>query len=94
MNVQLKSCSLVIGLVLVSSMAFADWNMSVDDKVGKMTKNLTLTSDQVIAVRPVIQEYKDKMDQIEQDKMLKLRGILTADQLTKMQSMKNDRYSQ
>jgi Spy/CpxP family protein refolding chaperone len=94
MNVQLKSCSLVIGLVLVSSMAFADWNMSVDDKVGKMTKNLTLTSDQVIAVRPVIQEYKDKMDQIEQDKMQKLRGILTADQLTKMQNMKNDRYSQ
>jgi len=84
---------MVIGLVLLSSMAFANWNMSVDDKVNKMTKNLSLTADQVIAVRPIIQEYKDKMDQIEQEKVQKLSGILTSDQLTKMQSMKNEKNS-
>jgi|GEM_PF-6432577 len=93
MKVQLKCCSMVIGLVLLSSMAFANWNMSVDDKVNKMTKNLSLTADQVIAVRPIIQEYKDKMDQIEQEKVQKLSGILTSDQLTKMQSMKNEKNS-
>ncbi len=82
--------SMIIGLVMLSSAAFANMNMSVDDRVSKMTTDLSLTPDQVSAVRPVIQDFKDKVDQLMQEKDQKLSGILSADQMTKMQSMKNN----
>ena len=91
MKIKLICCSMITGLALLSSAAFANMNMSVDDMVNKMTTNLNLTPDQVIAVRPVIQDFKDKMDQIVQEKEQKLSGILSADQMSKMQSMKKDR---
>jgi hypothetical protein len=91
MKIKLICCSMITGLFLLSSAAFANMNMSVDDMVNKMTTNLNLTPAQVIAVRPVIQNFKDKMDQIVQEKEQKLSGILSADQMNKMQSMKKDR---
>ena len=87
MKNKLKCYGMIIGLVLLSSTAFANWNISVDDKINKMTRDLNLTADQIIAVRPVIQDFKDRMDQIMQEKDQKLRGILTADQMSTMQNM-------
>jgi len=93
MKVKLIFCSMITGLVLLSSAAFANMNMSVDDKVNQMKTNLNLTDNQVNEVRPIIQDFKDKMDQIVKEKELKLSAILTPDQVSKMQSMKNDRDS-
>ena len=90
MKVKLMCLGMITSLVLVSSVAFANMNMSVDDMVNKMTTNLNLTSDQVSAVRPVIQDFKDKVDQLMQEKDQKLSGILSTDQMSKMQSMKNN----
>lgn len=91
MRVQLMCSSMVAGLVLLSSAAFAYGNMSAEDRVVKMTKNLNLTSDQVNAVRPIIQDYKNRMEQLEQEKEQKLKAVLTTDQMTKMKQMKKER---
>jgi Spy/CpxP family protein refolding chaperone len=66
--------------------------MTADEKVQKMKKELNLTDDQVNQVRPIIQEYKDKMDALMQEKETKLSSVLTLDQMNKMKKMKNEKY--
>ena len=57
--------------------------MSADEKVEKMKKNLSLTDDQVDKVRPIVQDYKDKMDGLKQDKESKLSSVLSVEQMNK-----------
>jgi hypothetical protein len=73
--------------------------MDVDAKVEKLTKKLGLSEDQANKLKPVLQEKMDKkkalyekkkadMQALHDDYQAKLKGILTPEQLSKYEAMK------
>jgi hypothetical protein len=69
----------------------ANENMSVDEKVEKMKSNLALTDDQANQIKPILQDYKMKKDQLDQDKEQKLSAILNSTQMQQLREMKVDK---
>jgi hypothetical protein len=69
----------------------ANENMSVDEKVMKLKNNLALTDDQANQIKPILQDYKMKKDQLDQDKEQKLSAILNATQMQQLREMKVDK---
>jgi Spy/CpxP family protein refolding chaperone len=78
-------------LLVVTSSVYANKMMNVDEKVDKMKAELNLTPDQANQVKPIIQEYKEKLDTIHKDKEEKLSRILSSDQMNQMKAMKKDK---
>ena len=78
----------VVMLFLFSSPVYADRMINVDEKIQKMKTDLNLTQDQADRIRPIIQDYKDKMEKAHKDKEDKLNQVLSADQMKKLKDMK------
>lgn len=77
-------------VVLLSASVYANKMMSVDEKLQKMRSQLNLTQQEVEQARPIIQEYKDKMDRARQEKEDKLSRIFSPEQMNQLRSMKQD----
>ncbi|MBL8013377.1 MAG: hypothetical protein JNN05_05965 [Candidatus Omnitrophica bacterium] len=81
----------VMSLLLIVSGAQANRMMNVDEKVKDMQRELSLTDNQANEVRPILQDFKDKMENLKQDKESKLSKVLSDEQMTKFRDMKDDK---
>lgn len=71
---------------------------SVDKKLERMTKDLSLTPEQQSSIRTILEEKKSRMDALhEQMKTIKdethqkIQGVLNDEQKAKFESMKKDK---
>jgi Spy/CpxP family protein refolding chaperone len=71
--------------------AATDKYYNLDDRITKMKSDLNLTDAQVKEIKPVMENYKDKIHEARQEKEDKLDKILTSDQKDKMKNYKEDR---
>lgn len=86
----MKKMIATVLLALLATPVFAHEKMDVDAKVDMMKKELNLTDDQVKAVKPILEDYKNAEEQAVKNKEDKLSSVLTKDQMSKMQDLKND----
>lgn len=63
-------------------------NMTTDEKVQKLKKELKLNDDQVNKVRPIIDDFKTNLEKLKQEKENKLSRVLNPDQMNKLQELK------
>lgn len=71
-------------VVLLNSPVRANEMMNVDQKVQKMKAELNLTDDQANQIKPIIQDYKNQMEQAKKNKEDRLRGVLSSQQMDQM----------
>ncbi len=67
---------------------------SPEQCVEKMTKELSLTTDQQTKVKAIVSEKQAKMKAAHEETETKLKGVLTAEQFTKWQEIKNENSSE
>lgn len=82
-----KILGLVMGLCLLGSTVHANEVMNVDEKINKMKENLSLTDEQAKAVKPILEDYKDKMEAAGKEKEERLAQVLSPDQMKTMKDM-------
>jgi len=90
-NTYLGIMTLMLLMSPVAYGATVDDYYNVDDRISKMKADLNLNDEQVKAVKPVMEDYKDKIHQARQDKEDKLDKILTSEQKNKMKEFKVDK---
>lgn len=83
--------SALVASLAVPVYAGHDHDMSVDEKVQKLKSELNLTDEQTTKIKPIIEEYKEKVSKISEEKHDKLKEVLTVEQLDKLNDMKKDK---
>lgn len=66
MKYRITTAYVLSGLFLPIALVFAQEKQHVDDIVAKMKTRSSLTQEQVVAVRPIIEEYIDKCQHLMQ----------------------------
>jgi hypothetical protein len=78
-------------VLLFASPVLAHEKIDVNAKVDMMKKELNLSDDQVKSVKPVIEDYKNAVEQAGKNKEDKLSSILSKDQMDKMKDLMKDK---
>ena len=90
MKAKMTILSAIVVMVLITPVyAMEDFN--VNDKINMMRTDLNLTDDQANAVKPILADYKNKLEQAHKEKEDRLKNILSSDQMSKMKDMKKER---
>src|SRR5258708_6498275 len=76
--------------VCLTGFACANEHFNVDDKINRMKADLNLTDDQVRAVKPIFEDYKNTMELAEKEKKGRLASVLNDDQMKKMEQAKKE----
>lgn len=76
----------MLAFLSAAATVYADKMWSIDEKVRKIQDELKLSQEQADQIRPILQEYKDKIDQAGDAKEDKLRKILTEDQMNQLKN--------
>ena len=63
---------------------------NVDDRLDKMKSDLNLNDQQVKEIKPILENYKDKIHSARQEKEDKIDKVLTSEQKSKMDNFKKD----
>jgi Spy/CpxP family protein refolding chaperone len=71
--------------------ASVDEYYNIDERVSKMKSDLNLNDDQVKEIKPIMENYKDKIHEARKEKEDKLDKILTSEQKDKMKNFKEDK---
>jgi Spy/CpxP family protein refolding chaperone len=97
MKYQILSVMAVLALLFGPSAYAADAEgvatdkyYNIDEKLSKMKSDLSLNDQQVKEIKPVMENYKDKIHEARQEKEDKLDKILTSEQKDKMKNFKED----
>lgn len=88
MNVKKLVLPAVLSVFALSGAAQANMNINVDEKVKKMKQELALTEQQERDVRPILEEFKAKVEDAATTKEQRLNQVLTPDQINKLRDMK------
>lgn len=80
----------VIAFSFFAVSAYANKDFNVDDKVQKLKTELVLTDDQVRAIKPILEDYKNKLDQAGDEKEQRLGEVLTPDQMARLKDAKKN----
>ena len=81
----------LLGTVLLVSSAFAHEKFDVDQKIKDWKTELNLTDDQAKAIKPILEDYKNKMEDAHKDKEQRLSAVLSSDQMNKIKAMMHDK---
>jgi Spy/CpxP family protein refolding chaperone len=89
----------IFGILAVFALLFtpvayadsADEYYKIDERIDKMKSDLKLTDEQVKEVKPVMENYKDKVHEARKEKEDKLDAILTSEQKEQMKQYKEDK---
>lgn len=81
----------LMSLLMCVGSVYANKMMNIDDKIKDMQNKLSLTDNQASEVRPILQDYKDKVDNLREDKDSKLSKVLSDEQMTKLRDMKDEK---
>jgi Spy/CpxP family protein refolding chaperone len=85
--------SLTAAVCLLGAPAFADSvdeYYKIDERLEKMKTDLKLTDEQAKEIKPVMENYKDKLHEARKEKEEKLEKILSAEQNDQMKQYKED----
>jgi Spy/CpxP family protein refolding chaperone len=74
-------------VMLLASPVLAE-KVNVDATVDMLKTALDLTDDQIKAVKPIIEDYKDAVDAAGKTKLERLSAVLTSEQMDKLKDLK------
>jgi Spy/CpxP family protein refolding chaperone len=81
MNIKKMLIAAAVVCSLATPVLAHEKSMDVDEKIAKMKSELNLTEEQANQIRPILEEYKDKMSKAMEEKKDKLRQVLSSVQM-------------